>query len=224
MKKALTILMILLALGSVAFAKGGFTVSVGGSYDFVNLKAVDFDGEATDEYFRGHAFGVAAGVTYNFSDHFLAYYDGSLGLVAGQEFDYEGLDNFTVTIATTHHAGVGYDFNMDKLDLQVGAGLALSYAGIFGTGNVGDTTGSMTIGISSFGVGLYGKVGYKLSEGFSVGLTVHPDFMFVSADVASATETKTVGKATQTTTQTLSIGGTAFSFKCNAAVGVTFKF
>lgn len=224
MKKALTILMILLALGSVAFAKGGFTVSVGGSYDFVNLKAVDFDGEATDKYFRGHAFGVAAGVTYNFSDHFLAYYDGTFGIVAGQEFNYEDLQDFTVTIATTHHAGVGYDFNLDKLDLQVGAGLALSYAGIFGTGKVEDTTGSMTIGISSVGLGLYGKVGYKLSEGFSVGLTVHPDFMFVSADVASATETETIGKATQTTTQTLSIGGAAFSFKCNAAVGVTFKF
>ena len=224
MKKTITILMILLALGSVAFAKGGFTVSVGGSYDFVNLRSVDQTGETTDNYFRGHAFGVAAGVTYNFSDHFLAYYDGSLGLVAGQEVDYEDLQDFTVTIATTHHAGVGYDFNMDKLDLQVGAGLALSYAGIFGTGKVDDTTGSMTIGISTFGVGLYGKVGYKLSEGFSVGLTVHPDLMFVSANVISATETEVEGKMTHTTTETLSVGGVAFSFKCNAAVGVTFKF
>lgn len=224
MKKVLTVLIILLALGTVAFAKAGFTVSVGGSYDFVNARAVDEEGEATDNYLRGHAFGVAAGVTYNFSDHFLAYYDGSFGFVAGQEFDYEDLTDFTVTIATTHHAGVAYDFNMDKLDLQVGAGLAFSYAGIFGTGKVDETTGSMTIGVSSFGVGLYGKVGYKLSEGFSVGLTVHPDLMFISADVISATETETKGKATHTTTDTVSVGGAAFAFKCNAAVGVTFKF
>lgn len=224
MKKALTILMILLALGSVAFAKAGFTVSVGGSYDFVNSRLVDEEGKATDDYLRGHAFGIAAGVTYNFSDHFLAYYDGTFGIVAGQEFNYEDLQDFTVTIATTHHAGVAYDFNLDKLDLQVGAGLALSYAGIFGTGKIEGQTGSMTIGIASFGAGLYANVGYKLSEGISVGLTVHPDLMFASADVFSVSETRTEGKATITETVTEAVGGAAFSFKCNAAVGVTFKF
>ena len=224
MKKVITILMVLLALGTVAFAKGGFTVSVGGSYDFVNARSVDEEGKATDNYLRGHAFGVAAGVTYNFSEHFLAYYDGSFGFIAGLDNDIKDAKDYSLNISTTHHAGVGYDFNMDKLDLQVGAGLAFSYAGVVATGSVGGTTGTLTIGVSSLGVGLYGKVGYKLSEGFSVGLTVHPDLMFISADVISATETETQGKATHTTTDTVSVGGTAFAFKCNAAVGVTFKF
>ena len=224
MKKVITILMVLLALGSVAFAKAGFTVSVGGSYDFVNSRGVDEDGEATDNYLRGHAFGVAAGVTYNFSDHFLAYYDGSIGFIAGAEMDIKDPKNYSVQISTTHHAGVAYDFNMDKLDLQVGAGLAFSYAGLFGSYKEGDTTTTLTLGISSFGAGLYGKVGYKFSDSFSVGLTVHPDFMFVSADVISTAATETQGKATYTTTETVSVGGTAFAFKCNAAVGVTFKF
>lgn len=224
MKKVLTILIILLALGTVAFAKAGFTVSVGGSYDFVNSRVVDEEGKATDDYLRGHAFGIAAGVTYNFSDHFLAYYDGSLGFIAGTDIDYHGADNFSASISTAHHVGVAYDFNMDKLDLQVGAGFAFSYAGVVGTGNIEGKTGTMTIGIASFGAGLYANVGYKLSEGISVGLTVHPDLMFASADVFSVSETKTEGKATITETVTEAVGGAAFSFKCNAAVGVTFKF
>ncbi len=217
--------MILLALCSVAFAKAGFTVSAGASYDFVNQRAVDENGEALDAYLRGHAFGVAAGVTYNFSDHFLAYYDGSIGFIAGTDFDYKNPDNFSVQISTTHHAGVAYDFNMDKLDLQVGAGLAYSYAGLFATYKDENVSTSATVGISSFGAGLYGKVGYKFSEGFSVGLTVHPDFMFISSDVVSIATSEKEGTAgTHTTTETHSVGGSAFAFKCTAAVGVTFMF
>jgi len=225
MKKTITILMILLALGSVAFAKAGFTVSVGGSYDFVNSRGVDEDGQATDNYLRGHAFGIGAGVTYNFSDNFLVYYDGSFGFIAGEKVDIEDVSDFTLSISTTHHAGVAYDFNMDQLDLEVGAGVAFSYAGVVGSAKENPQNyETATIGISSFGAGLYGKVGYKLSEGFSVGLTVHPDFMFTSADVIAYSSSEKEGKTTHTTTETYSIAGSAFAFKCSAIVGVTFAF
>lgn len=226
MKKVITILMVLLALGSVAFAKAGFTVSVGGSYDFVNSRIIDeTTGKATDDYVRGHALGIGAGVTYNFSDHFLAYYDGSFGFILGEDINVEDVSNFSMSISTTHHAGVAYDFNMDQLDLEVGAGVAFSYAGVVGAYKGAEyEADTATIGISSFGAGLYGKVGYKFSDAFSVGITVHPDFMFASADVFAASKTTKEDYATTTKSTTVSVAGAGFAFKCNAIVGVTFAF
>ena len=235
MKKVLVIMMILLAVTTTAvFAKQGFTLRGGFSYDFVNVKAAD---SATDtragKIWRANAFGAEFGVTYNFSDSFLVYGDSSVGFfnkfkIGDEEVSKKDFDKLFF-FAQTSHAGAAYDFDFDSaLDLQVGGGLAVEYARMA----LADTTtiDSKTItnkvefGVMSIGFGLYANVGYSLSDRVSVTATVHPDFMIVSNNVSSMTNTTTEDKTSVSETYTWVTVGAAFSFKFNASVGVTFKF
>ena len=80
MKKVLVDLFVLLALGTSVFAKQGFTLRGGFSYDFVNVKTAESAGDVySDKIWRANAFGAEFGVTYNFSDSFLVYGDSSVG-------------------------------------------------------------------------------------------------------------------------------------------------
>ena len=61
MKKTIAILLILLSLGTVAFAKGGLTLKGGFTYDFVNLKSAeseDVSGRQNNVFWRANAFGA----------------------------------------------------------------------------------------------------------------------------------------------------------------------
>ena len=66
MKKVLIIMMILLAVtASAVFAKQGFTLRGGFSYDFVNVKTAESAGDVySDKIWRANAFGAEFGVTY----------------------------------------------------------------------------------------------------------------------------------------------------------------
>ena len=235
MKKVLVIMMILLAVTTTAvFAKQGFTLRGGFSYDFVNVKAADSETDINaGKIWRANAFGAEFGVTYNFSDSFLVYGDSSVGFfnkfkIGDEEVTKKGFDKLFF-FAQTSHAGAAYDFDFDSaLDLQVGGGFAFEYTRMVLT----DTDKSETefdsyrleYGVMAVGFGLYANVGYSLSDRVSITATVHPDFMFVSNNVSSFTNTTTVDKTSESNTYTYVTVGTAFSFKFNASVGVTFKF
>jgi len=237
MKKVLVILMVLLAVTTTAvFAKQGFTLRGGFSYDFVNVKIPKIIGLFGDDtYWRANALGAEFGVTYNFSDSFLVYADTTLGFYGkfkvGDEEIKKDDDEKVFFLGTAEHAGVAYDFDFGSaLDLQVGGGFAAEYAratqATTTTAGTVTTTETNSIGVLALGVGLYANVGYKLSDRVAITATVHPDFMFVSSFVGADTtsisdsESKVVSEVTHTTL----ILDTAFSFKFNASVGVTFQF
>ena len=237
MKKVLVIMMILLAVTTTAvFAKEGFTLRGGFSYDFINVKVPDIlKIETKDAYWRAHALGAEFGVTYNFSDSFLVYADTTLGFyntfeLGGVPVKKDG-DEKVFFLGTAEHVGAAYDFDFGSaLDLQVGGGLAVEYARATQatTKKIGETTITETesLGVLGLGFGLYANVGYSLSDRVSITATVHPDFMVVSSYVFATTvstsdpETKVVHEKTDTTLKM----DTGFSFKFNASVGVTFKF
>ena len=235
MKKVLVIMMILLAVTTTAvFAKQGFTLRGGFSYDFVNVKTAESAGDVySDKIWRANAFGAEFGVTYNFSDSFLVYGDSSVGFynkfkIGDDEITKEGFEKLFF-FAQTSHAGAAYDFDFDSaLDLQVGGGLAIEYARMVLT----DTNKSESeselfqseYGVVAVGFGLYANVGYSFSDRVSVTATVHPDFLIVSNNVTSITNTDTKDKTSESISITKVTVGTAFSFKFNASVGVTFKF
>ncbi len=237
MKKVLVIVMILLAVTTTAvFAKQGFTLRGGFSYDFVNVKAADSETDINaGKIWRANAFGAEFGVTYNFSDSFLVYGDSSVGFfnkfkIGDKEVTKEDYDKLFF-FAQTSHAGAAYDFDFDSaLDLQVGGGLAVEYTKMVltDTEKAGTTTetSQMEYGVMAVGFGLYANVGYSLSDRVSITATVHPDFMVVSSYVAAHTksisdpETKIVEEHTDTVLKM----DAGFSFKFNASVGVTFKF
>ena len=235
MKKVLVIMMILLAVTTTAvFAKQGFTLRGGFSYDFVNVKAAESETDINaGKFWRANAFGAEFGVTYNFSDSFLVYGDSSVGFynkfkIGDKEVTKEGYDKLFF-FAQTSHAGAAYDFDFDSaLDLQVGGGLAVEYAKMVLTNT--EKTGTKTetyemeYGVMAVGLGLYANVGYSLSDRVSITATVHPDFMIVSNNITSITTSTTEDKTSEVDTHTFVTVGTAFSFKFNASVGVTFKF
>ena len=236
MKKVLVIMMILLAVTTTAvFAKEGFTLRGGFSYDFVNVKIPKLTGNEDDAYWRAHAFGAEFGVTYNFSDSFLVYADTTLGFygkfkVGDEEIKKEG-DEKVFFLGTAEHVGAAYDFDFGSaLDLQVGAGFAAEYARAqkveATTAGTITETETDSIGVLALGVGLYANVGYSISDRVSITATFHPDFMFVSSYVANevVTVTDSESKVVHETTMTTMIMDAAFSFKFNASVGVTFKF
>ena len=232
MKKFIAILLVLLALGTVAFA-GGFTLRGGIQYDFVNIKAA----ESADEdpfrpdsaTWRANAFGAEFGVTYNFSEKFLVYADTSLGFynkfkLGDQEIKKGDSDKMSF-LSTAEHVGAATVINLSKgLDLEVGGGLAMEYARVTGSDTDGDYTKSMEVGIFAFGVGIYGNLNYSLSEKVALSFTLHPDIMFISADHMTETESIVHDKTVASVTESLTTFGAAFSFKFSAALGVTFKF
>ena len=234
MKKVLVIMMILLAVtASAVFAKEGFTLRGGFSYDFINSKIPDNVGILEkDAYWRAHAFGAEFGVTYNFSDSFLVYGDTTIGFYntfkVGDHEAKKDEGEKALYLGTANHVGAAYDFDFDSaLDLQVGGGLAMEFARVTETEKIDDYTNNTdTIGILSFGFGLYANVGYSLSDRVSITATLHPDFMIVSSIVVQDTTTTTFAdsKAVFQDTDTWMLFDTAFSFKFNASVGVTFKF
>lgn len=237
MKKVLVIMMILLAVTTTAvFAKEGFTLRGGFSYDFINVKLPNILGPLDkDAYWRANAFGAEFGVTYNFSDSFLVYGDTTLGFynsfeIGGEPVKKDG-DEKVFFLGTAEHVGAAYDFDFDSaLDLQVGGGLAVEYARSSEATTVKSseytTTSTVSQGVLALGFGLYANVGYSLSDRVSITATVHPDFMVVSSYVYNEIETVTSpdSKIVHQTTKTTMILDAAFSFKFNASVGVTFKF
>jgi hypothetical protein len=131
-------------------------------------------------------------------------------------------------LGTANHVGAAYDFDFNSaLDLQVGGGLAMEYARVTETESMTDTiTESKTMGVLGLGFGLYANVGYSFSDRVSVTATIHPDFLIVSSLVESIVETESDPdtKIVAQETYTVMKIDTAFSFKFNASVGVTFKF
>ena len=239
MKKVLVIMMILLAVTTTAvFAKEGFTLRGGFSYDFINSKLPNLIGKLDENsYWRAHALGAEFGVTYNFSDSFLVYGDTTLGFYntfkLGNTEVKKDADEKIFYLGTAEHVGAAYDFDFDSaLDLQVGGGLAVEYARASEATttklNGGKTTKTVTesFGVLTLGFGLYANVGYSLSDRVSITATVHPDFMVVSSYVYHETTSisDSDSKAVHETTETDMIMDAAFSFKFNASVGVTFKF
>ena len=237
MKKVLVIMMILLAVTTTAvFAKEGFTLRGGFSYDFINVKLPEIIGTLDkDAYWRANAFGAEFGVTYNFSDSFLVYADTTLGFynsfeLGGKEVKKDD-DEKIFFLGTAEHVGAAYDFDFGSaLDLQVGGGLAVEYARSSEATTVksseSTTTSTVSQGVLALGFGLYANVGYSLSDRVSITATVHPDFMVVSSYVYNEIETVTSpdSKIVHQDTETTMILDAAFSFKFNASVGVTFKF
>lgn len=229
--------MILLAVTTTAvFAKQGFTLRGGFSYDFINVKIPDVIGiHESDAYWRANALGAEFGVTYNFSDSFLVYADTTIGFyntfkIGNDEIKKDG-DEKILFLGTANHVGAAYDFDFGSaLDLQVGGGLAMEYARAeeTTTETAGDITATNTFsnGVLALGFGLYANVGYSFSDRVSVTATLHPDFMVLSSFVYSETNTTTSSdsKIVDQITETSMIIDTAFSFKFNASVGVTFKF
>ena len=237
MKKVLVIMMILLAVTTTAvFAKEGFTLRGGFSYDFINIKVPEIIGTLDkDAYWRANAFGAEFGVTYNFSDSFLVYADTTLGFynsfkIGQKEYKKDG-DEKIFYLGTAEHVGAAYDFDFGSaLDLQVGGGLAVEYARASEatTTKTSEATKTETysFGVLGLGFGLYANVGYSLSDRVSITATVHPDFMVVSSYVAAHTESTSYpeSKVVEETTNTVLKMDAGFSFKFNASVGVTFKF
>ena len=237
MKKVLVIMMILLAVTTTAvFAKEGFTLRGGFSYDFINIKVPEIIGTLDkDAYWRANAFGAEFGVTYNFSDSFLVYADTTLGFynsfkIGEKEYKKDG-DEKIFYLGTAEHVGAAYDFDFGSaLDLQVGGGLAVEYARASEATTTktseATTTETYSFGVLGLGFGLYANVGYSLSDRVSITATVHPDFMVVSSYVYNEIETLSApdSKLVHQTTETDMIMDAAFSFKFNASVGVTFKF
>ena len=237
MKKVLVIMMILLAVTTTAvFAKEGFTLRGGFSYDFINVKLPEIIGTLDkDAYWRAHALGAEFGVTYNFSDSFLVYADTTLGFynsfeIGGVPVKKDG-DEKIFYLGTAEHVGAAYDFDFGSaLDLQVGGGLAVEYAraseATTTKSSEATTTETYSFGVLGLGFGLYANVGYSLSDRVSITATVHPDFMVVSSYVYHETTSisDSDSKAVHETTETDMIMDAAFSFKFNASVGVTFKF
>jgi len=238
MKKVLTVLFVLLALTTVAFAKQGFTLRGGFSYDLVNIKVPSEDNNGVN--WKANAFGAEVGVTYNFTDKFLAYYDTTLGFystfkLGEQEVKKEDYEK-TAFLSSANHAGVAYSMDMKNgLELAFGAGLAMEYARIAGwdveeaidpiIGKKVSMTESDEFGIVSLGFGLYANVGYAFSDKLSVSATVHPDFMIFSSLVANESKTYTLDdKTSYSESQTFTYVGTGTSVKVNASVGLTFKF
>ena len=229
MKKVIAILLVLLALGTVAFAKEGFTLRGGFSYDFINIKGPETAGIEGIKW-RANAFGIELGVTYNFSDNFLLYGDSSLGFynkfkLDDVEITNEGAEKSSY-ISTTEHVGAAYDFNMKNgLDLQVGAGFAFEYARVTYNDKISDSvTESDEWGTYALGFGLFANVGYSFSDRVSVTATLHPDFMVFSGYIYSEGTTTVVDNNVHSVEETWTTIGGAFSFKFNAAVGITFKF
>ena len=237
MKKVLVILMILLAVTTTAvFAKQGFALRGGFSYDFINVKLPEIIGTLDkDAYWRANALGAEFGVTYNFSDSFLVYADTTLGFygkfkVGNQEIKKDD-DEKVFFLGTAEHVGAAYDFDFGSaLDLQVGGGLAVEYAraseATTTKSSEETTTVTNSFGVLGLGFGLYANVGYSLSDRVSITATVHPDFMVVSSYVAAYTESTSYpeSKVVEEHTDTVLKMDAGFSFKFNASVGVTFQF
>jgi len=232
MKKVLIIMMILLAVtASAVFAKEGFTLRGGFSYDFINVKIPSLIGAEPHIAWKANAFGAEFGVTYNFSDNFLVYGDTTLGFynkfyIGDAEHKREDGEKIFF-LGTAEHVGAAYDFDFDSaLDLQVGGGFAMEYARTSESTVDEDLTTTEQLGVLALGVGLYANVGYNLSDRVAITATFHPDFMFVSSAVRHYTETDSDPdtKVVHEDTETWMKIDTAFSFKFNASVGVTFKF
>ena len=226
MKKAIVILLVLLTLGTAAFA-GGFTLRGGFAYDNVTLKASDNDGTT----WKTNSFGAEFGITYNFSDKFQIYADTGFGFfnkykINDTERSTEGVDK-AAFITSTDHAGAAFNINVNKnIDIQLGAGFAFEYARAVTTKKVSEKVStSGEIGIYGIGVGLYANVDFKVSEKFALSLTAHPDFMFVSGYTASTSTTEVLSDTMvhELTDSMVTVGG-AFSFKFNASVGAKFMF
>ena len=237
MKKVLVIMMILLAVTTTAvFAKQGFTLRGGFSYDFVNVKSAESETDPNaGKIWRANAFGAEFGVTYNFSDSFLVYGDTTLGFynkfMLGDEEIKKDDNEKVFFLGTAEHVGVAYDFDFNSaLDLQVGGGLAVEYArateSVTTKSSDKTTTRTLSYGVLGLGFGLYANVGYSLSDRVSITATVHPDFMVVSSHVVARTESTSYpdSKVVTEDTHTTLMMDTGFSFKFNASVGVTFKF
>jgi len=230
MKKVLAVLFVLLALGTVAFAKGGFTLRGGFSYDFVNVREASEEGDG--DYWRAHAFGAEVGITYDFTDNFLVYYDQTLGFfgkfsIGDAEYDKKDFDKCAF-MSSANHVGAAYRLNMKSgIDLSVGAGLAFEYIRI-ALADYDETEKiyqTFEWGVVSLGLGLYANAGYALSDKMSVSLTVHPDVMFFSSNVISSGESEQITeRTTRTESETYSTVGPAVSFKGSACLGITFKF
>ena len=233
MKKVLIIMMILLAVTTTAvFAKQGFTLRGGFSYDFVNVQVPALVGGQPNMAWRANALGAEFGVTYNFSDSFLVYADTTIGFynkftVGTQEYKRDDGEKI-LFLSTANHVGAAYDFDFGSaLDLQVGGGLAMEYARTQETTSPDtNTTITLSDGVLGLGFGLYANVGYSFSDRVSITATLHPDFLIVTSYVVTVSETESYPdtKIVEQTDEIVMKIDTAFSIKFNASVGVTFKF
>lgn len=230
MKKVLVVLFVLLALGTSVFAKQGFTLRGSFVYDFVNLRSAE--SEAPDQEaknWRANAFGTEFGVTYNFSDKLQIYADSSVGFynkftIGKTEITNTYKDKVTF-LANAEHAGVAFNIALDqKMDLQVGGGIAYENAHVVASETSGDETASIEYGIFSIGVGLYANFDYKFNDKIALAVTVHPDLMFLSGDHVDISTSTIEDKTVTSDINSVTTFGTGVSFKFNAAVGVKFAF
>lgn len=230
MKKVLVVLFVLLALGTSVFAKQGFTLRGSFVYDFVNQRSAESEAPGhTATNWRANAFGTEFGVTYNFSDTLQIYADSSIGFYNKYKIgDTEFTNNYkdkVVFLANGEHAGVAFNIALDqKMDLQVGGGIAYENARVTASETSGDTTASIEYGIFSIGVGLYANFDYKFSDRFGLAVTVHPDLMFLSGDHVDISTSTIKDKTVTSDINSVTTFGTGVSFKFNAAVGVKFAF
>ena len=232
MKKAIVVFMVLLTLGTAAFA-GGFSVRGGFVYDFVNLKSAESADENPERQdsakWRANSFGAEFGITYDFSDKFQIYADSSIGffnkfMIGDTEIKRGDKDNMTF-LSTSDHVGIAFNIELaDSLDLHVGGGLAFESARIAASKTVGDTTERMETGIFALGVGLYGDLDYKISDRFAICATVHPDLMFLSGDNIETTTSQVHDKTVESVIYSWTTFGGVVSFKFTASVGAKFMF
>ena len=230
MKKVLVVLFVLLALGTFAFAKQGFTLRGSIVYDFVNLRSAESEAPShTATNWKANAFGTEFGVTYNFSDKFQLYADSSVGFYNKFTIgDMEITNNYKDKVsflANAEHAGFAINIALDsKMDLQVGGGIAFENAHVTASETTDDKTATIEFGIFSFGLGLYANFDYKFSDRMALAVTVHPDVMFLSGDHVETSTSKVDDKTVTSESVTVTTFGTGASFKFNAAVGVKFSY
>lgn len=231
MKKTIAILLILLSLGTVAFAKGGLTLKGGFTYDFVNLKSAeseDVGGRQNNVFWRANAFGAEVGLTYNLSDKLIIYCDSALGfynkLTIGKvELKKDFYDKMSF-LATSEHFGTARIVNLGKgLDLQVGGGFAFEYARLNASYEYADTTTIVELGIFAVGVGFFGNLDYSISDKLALSFTVHPDIMFVSGDHFNTYDTFVYGSTVINDGVSMTTFGGVVSFKFNATLGLSYK-
>ena len=122
MKKAIVILLVLLTLGTAAFA-GGFTLRGGFAYDLINIKSAESADETPERQdnaaWKANAFGAEFGITYDFSDTTQIYADTAIGFfntlkIGDTEIKIGDRDNMSL-LSTSEHFGFAYGIKLQKI-------------------------------------------------------------------------------------------------------------